>query len=627
MAGLDRMKDECDEKLMIFESLLRMHDPSGMDPVTVQEFYQRWDEELSSALMSLAKSVRSMTTSHKEAMGTNVINEWKQHISESEKKYRDHRATTFEVVKSARAQAIPVPATPAPAISRPSSAPIPDQSTRVKAAEVKASIEAKRIATEGKELDKEIKRYDDWGDASNEEIEEAMRNIEEWKKRLSKIQDRIYSMEENVQLFDLSSVELTTSVNMMENIKEEMNIVIRDIIEQDEVRGLYSVSKSKAADVKLPRFGGKPHENFAKFKAEMLKGFKSNKVRKDDQVKKLRENLFDQPKTMVPFGMESIMDAWKILDDMYGDAARVMNAKVLELRNLKENADGGYPRKGGGLNLLRSQIEWITRLEVTLNSIVELGEESDQLDRDAFSSGTIVSVLDLFPFTMQDVLEKEMRPAKEDGKEKLLLIIEYLKDLRMRRQGMQKTQELKGGSSGKPKGKYENNDEDTENHEGKKEELKKNKYRYGAQVAGKPNNNCKICKYFESHPKKLQGSKTLFAQHYGIGPGGCPRFMEMDISMRREVVKEMKICNRCLVNKDPVSPGTAHAGCSVTPDTKKADNGRIRYHACNEEDCLESFLLCDSPVHMTKNQVKLNKCKEKWKERKVQFSVNLVKVG
>ena len=91
-------------------------------------------------------------------------------------------------------------------------------------------------------------------------------------------------------------------------------------------------------------------------------------------------------------------------------------------------------------------------------------------------------------------------------------------------------------------------------------------------------------------------------------------------------MKEMQICNRCLVNKDPVPPGKAHAGCGVTPDTKKAagKDSRIRYHACNEEECLESFLLCDSPVHMTKNQVKLNKCKEKWKDRDVLFSVNLV---
>ena len=180
----------------------------------------------------------------------------------------------------------------------------------------------------------------------------------------------------------------------MENMKEEMYIAIRDIKRENEVRGLYSLSKFKAADAKLPKFEGKPHENFAKFKKEILTGFKSNKVRREDQVKKLRENLFDQPKTMIPYSMESIEDAWRILDDMYGDSARVMNGKLLELKSLKENPDGGYPRKGGRLSLLNAQIEWITRLEVTLNGIMELGEESNQLDRDAFSSKTVVSVLE-----------------------------------------------------------------------------------------------------------------------------------------------------------------------------------------------------------------------------------------
>ena len=46
--------------------------------------------------------------------------------------------------------------------------------------------------------------------------------------------------------------------------------------------------------------------------------------------------------------------------------------------------------------------------------------------------------------------------------------------------------------------------------------------------------------------------------------------MELDISMRREVVKEMQICNRSLFNKDPVPPGKAHVGCKVTPDTVRA---------------------------------------------------------
>ena len=126
-----------------------------------------------------------------------------------------------------------------------------------------------------------------------------------------------------------------------------------------------------ASDVELPKFGGKPHENFVRFKAEMLQSFKSNKVRMEDQIKKLRDSLFDQPKTMVPFGMESVKDAWEILDNMYGDPAVVMNAMLLELKSLKENPDHGYPRKGDGINLLRAQIEWIIRLEVTLKEIIK----------------------------------------------------------------------------------------------------------------------------------------------------------------------------------------------------------------------------------------------------------------
>ena len=318
MSDLNLVKNECEKRLRFFKSLLRRHDPSGMDPVVVQEFYMKWDEELSNALNSIEESVSNMIIAHKAAMSTDAINQWEQHVSESEKKYRNHTAATFEVVKSVRAQAVPTPI----------SASANETLNAIKAAEVENVIEAERVADQGKELENEITKYDDWGNATNEEIEEAMRDIEEWRKLLSKIEDRVYLIKNNVKLFNLFSVKLTESVDMMENLKEQMNIAIHVIKEQDNERGLYSLSKSKAADVKLPRFGGKPHENFAKFKTEMLRGFKSNKVRREDQVKKLRENLFDQPKTMVPPSMESIADAWKILNDMYGDSARVMNAKA-----------------------------------------------------------------------------------------------------------------------------------------------------------------------------------------------------------------------------------------------------------------------------------------------------------
>ena len=50
------------------------------------------------------------------------------------------------------------------------------------------------------------------------------------------------------------------------------------------------MSKSKASDVELPKFGGKHHENFVKLKIAMLEGLNSIKVRRVDQINKLRED-------------------------------------------------------------------------------------------------------------------------------------------------------------------------------------------------------------------------------------------------------------------------------------------------------------------------------------------------
>ena len=269
MSHLNLVKNECEKRLRFFKSLLRRHDPSGMYPVAVQECYQRWDSELSNALNSVEESISNMIIVHKAAMSTDDINLWEQNIVESETKYRDHNAAAFEVIKSGRTQAVPTML-----------ASTHNASSLAKAAEVKNVIKAERVDTEGKKLENEVTRYNDWGDATNEEIEEAMRNVEEWKKRLSKIEDRIFLMKKNVKLYNLTNDELTRFVSKVVNLEEEVTKAIKNIKEEDEVRGLYSLSKSKASDVKLPKFGGNPHENFVKFRAEMLKGFKANKVRR-----------------------------------------------------------------------------------------------------------------------------------------------------------------------------------------------------------------------------------------------------------------------------------------------------------------------------------------------------------
>ena len=148
---------------------------------------------------------------------------------------------------------------------------------------------------------------------------------------------------------------------------------------EDETRRIFTLSKSKSANLVLPTFSGKSEEDFSKFQREMLKGFKSNKVKREDQVKKLRENLKGHPLSLVPDTMESIDKAWESLSKVYGDAARVMNAKMNKLRSM-----GQFPKNGQSFTANKNQVEFLTSLEMTLKEMLEVGDQSIDMDRVAF---------------------------------------------------------------------------------------------------------------------------------------------------------------------------------------------------------------------------------------------------
>ena len=97
---------------------------------------------------------------------------------------------------------------------------------------------------------------------------------------------------------------------------------------------MFSTSKSKTANVKFPTFGGGQEEDFFKFEKEVRKGFLTNRIKRDDQVGKLRECLRNHPKTMIPASMEDIEEAWNVLKTVYGDAARLMKVKKANIAAL-----------------------------------------------------------------------------------------------------------------------------------------------------------------------------------------------------------------------------------------------------------------------------------------------------
>ena len=428
---LSQARQECEAKKRKFNSLLRRYAPAPIGLAALGRNHIRWIDEISTALGVLVDSIETMSISHGVTLGTQAVTSLKDQITRSESDFADY---VNQVENKLDEQPSPVP----PVVAAPASGSM-NTGNRTKSAEADVTVDAEIIATEAKKLSKEVNKFLDWGDATNEEIEAAMNNTEEWKKRFNRIQEKIFSIKRNILKFDLSDMKLKIATALVNTLESEMFMAIDNIKFEDDERCLYSNSKSKASDVKLPTFDGNQFDDFMKFKKETLNGFKSNKIKKDDQIKKLRECLSGTPKTLIPKGMESVEDAWLILKNMYGDSARVMTARKRTIEDFGDYPDGG--EYGRGISLLNAQIEWTVKLEVAVADIVALGEESDQLGRDAYSSDMLLLILAFFPHDVLDKLEETLEPAGEDVKLKLTLLLQFLKKLRRRRQGLLKTAE------------------------------------------------------------------------------------------------------------------------------------------------------------------------------------------
>ena len=388
--AIQQTKEECDAKIRKFNQLIRRYDPDPFEPDAVQNKEQEWSKELSNALDDLVDSIETMSVKHGHDLGSQEVAVWKKRITDSEGQFRNFTNKVAIKIRPLRSNTT----TPSINVPMPVAAP-PDatnQSQAVSNALADVKVDAEMVATEGKELAAKVNKYLDWSDATNDEIELAMANIEGWQKKFTKIREKSFSIKRNTLKFNLDDLYLKRSEAVVNNLETELELAIEDITSEDKDRCLFSITKSKPADVKLPYFSGNKEEDFSKFRKEFEKGLKTNRVRKEDQIKKLREFLKGDAKTIIPNSMENIDTAWDILKSMYGDASRVMAARKRKIKDM-----GSFPRSGKPQVMLKNQIEWITKLEVTLNDIKELAEESAQMERDAYSSDMMHLIMSYFP--------------------------------------------------------------------------------------------------------------------------------------------------------------------------------------------------------------------------------------
>ena len=102
----------------------------------------------------------------------------------------------------------------------------------------------------------------------------------------------------------------------------------------DSSRNLNSLGTRKSELVKFPLFSGKSGEDFITFKRKVEKAFSSNRVPTDDQVEKLRENLKDGAKLVVPEDTVDIERAWELMEAAFGGEDKVMQNRKDKLTSM-----------------------------------------------------------------------------------------------------------------------------------------------------------------------------------------------------------------------------------------------------------------------------------------------------
>ena len=300
-----------------------------------------------------------------------------------------------------------------------------------------------------------------------------------------------------------------------------MKRAISNIEQQDNTRALYTLDKSKTDPVKLPVFKGEDHEDYIKFKDEMEKGFVLNRVSKDDQLPKLRECLRKHALNLVPEStVTKVEDAWKVLDQAFGDATKLLKHRWQELANL--DVLPGYNQSRGH----KLQIEWYLKVENTLRNIISLGQRSVKLGDEVFRDASICTVLTMFPVRIRTKLKK----CPGERMQKMEAILEKVAELRVEAQELQQIEEAASLNIGKV--------------EGKKNRENNPSVQSMAMPAYKPprrDEKCRICTTLET-----QGdTDNLYDDHLHDHPSGCPRYIKMTIEQRFEIATKAKLCLKC----------------------------------------------------------------------------------
>ena len=128
---------------------------------------------------------------------------------------------------------------------------------------VKAKLEA--VMEDLVALSNKVCEVEDWSSASDLSVGRAMKENDKLRKEFTRIHTARRDIDELMAEFDLEEARDGLMVQECDiklyEVREEVEQTIKAVVDQDNVRELYSLDEAKVDKVKLPIFGGKESED------------------------------------------------------------------------------------------------------------------------------------------------------------------------------------------------------------------------------------------------------------------------------------------------------------------------------------------------------------------------------
>ena len=101
---------------------------------------------------------------------------------------------------------------------------------KTKVAEIEVRIGGEKVNLGVKELQAEVRKYDDWNSAPSHVIEIAMKSIESWLKQLHDLQDLVWATRRNTEVYNLDPAEMMRCETAVNTLRAEVEEMIRESV-------------------------------------------------------------------------------------------------------------------------------------------------------------------------------------------------------------------------------------------------------------------------------------------------------------------------------------------------------------------------------------------------------------